>query len=146
MTTYAIELSYESGRTESVPLTAKTQAGAVRQLRQWLADNPAAQASVYLGFFRSTDGCHGYINTGGASPTGKAWRKAADSTEAYYDIYWLDEGNGTEGHPSRSVAEALDWANNEGSGRIRIEDSDGKVVMETNDVGEPLATYCAHAA
>jgi hypothetical protein len=59
----------------------------------------------------------------------------------YYDIYWLDEGNGTEGHLAKSVAEALDWANNEGSGRIRIEDADGKVVMETTDDGDPLDKY-----
>jgi hypothetical protein len=78
--TYGIELHHEESLPEYVQLTAKTDTGAVRQLKKWLSENTALdpETLVCLSFSRSSDGCTGYINPGGnASTTGKSWKANA---------------------------------------------------------------------
>lgn len=77
-TTYAIELSYESGRTEEIALKSTTDSQAEREMRKYLkAKSKGEDVNAFLSFFRKSDGQHGYLNQDGASPTGKAWSKGA---------------------------------------------------------------------
>lgn len=56
------------------PLTAKTDIGAIRQMRSWLKANPSAKRP-HLAFFRQSDGQKGFINpSGNAVINGEAWR------------------------------------------------------------------------
>jgi hypothetical protein len=77
--TYAIEIQYASGRTDSIPLSATSEKAAVQQLQRYLSQQqprsgtPIAQAKIYLSFFRAHDGQHGYLNPTGAAPTGSPW-------------------------------------------------------------------------
>lgn len=73
MTTYAIELSYESGRTVEIPLAVKIDSQATKKMREYLRTNQLMDVNAFLSFRRTTDGQHGYLNQDGASPTGKAW-------------------------------------------------------------------------
>ena len=67
-TTYHIEI--EGGDT--VPLTARTDAGAIRQARKFARDN---HTSVYLGWRRDTDQCVGYLDArGNSGPIGTVIR------------------------------------------------------------------------
>jgi len=71
---FAIEFTYEDRMPDSQPLAARTETQAVKELRKYLASaNLPEGALVFLGFHRSSDGQHGYINPGGASPVGKPW-------------------------------------------------------------------------
>ncbi len=79
LTTYAIELQYESGREEYVPLlTVITDSQATQQMRAYLSTNARQLLDVnaFLAFYRASDGQRGYLNQDGASPTGKAWSHA----------------------------------------------------------------------
>ena len=75
MTTYAIELSYESGRTVEIPLAVATDSQATKKMREYLQTNrrQLMDVNAFLSFRRTSDGQHGYLNQDGASPTGKAW-------------------------------------------------------------------------
>ena len=76
---YNIEITGTDGRKIYKRLTARTDRGAVRQLRaysrkiRYLSDGKTMKV-YYLRWDRESDGCSGYINPdGNASPVGKAW-------------------------------------------------------------------------
>lgn len=76
-TKYSIEMVDGNGESDYITLAARTDQEAERALKAWLTSKVRialpATTHVYLGFFRSSDGQHGYLNSDGASPTGKAW-------------------------------------------------------------------------
>lgn len=75
---YSVELRSESGSSENVVLTARTDRQAEAELRAWLKSNTVAEdCQVYLAFDRSSDGQHGYLNPDGASPMGLPWKAGA---------------------------------------------------------------------
>jgi hypothetical protein len=80
MTTYTIELCYESGRKVYIPLVAATDSRATKKMREYLQTNRCQLANVNAflwfqrGFRRARDGQSGYLNQDGANPTGKAWK------------------------------------------------------------------------
>jgi hypothetical protein len=75
MTTYSIELCYESGEKKYVPLAAKSDSQATKLMRDYLktSSRQLMDVNAFLAFDRDSDGQHGYINQDGASPTGKTW-------------------------------------------------------------------------
>ena len=73
MTTYTIEIQDAAGNVEALPLTARSDAMAIKQLKAWIAANSTTGAQIYLSFFRSSDHQRGYLNPHGASRTGRAW-------------------------------------------------------------------------
>ena len=74
--TYSIHIAYEDRPPDGQPLSARTDRSAVRELTAMLPQLRSAYvgAQIYLTWFRTSDGCRGYLNPGeGASPTGKPW-------------------------------------------------------------------------
>jgi len=72
---YAIELSYESGKTVEVPIDATTDSQARKKMKEYIRTNKRQLMDVnaFLSFRRGSDAQHGYLNQDGASPRGKAW-------------------------------------------------------------------------
>ena len=70
MTTYTIELQYQTMDVDYVQLPARSDAEAVRQMEQYPRPE---NARAYLTFYRESDGQYGYINRDGASAVGKSW-------------------------------------------------------------------------
>jgi hypothetical protein len=73
-TSYSIIVSYPEGRSFSIPLTARTDKGAVRQLKKWMTSVYHGDAEqIFLEFYRPCDGTVGYLNRSGASHVGWPW-------------------------------------------------------------------------
>lgn len=73
-TNYSIEITYESKQADYIPLDARSDSQAIKQLGQWRKTNTVSQgANIFLAFSRASDGQHGYINPDGAAPTGRKW-------------------------------------------------------------------------
>lgn len=69
--TYSVEISYEDRPSESIPLRAKTDKGAMRQTAEYLPRNDGGK--VFLHFHKHGNG-EGYLDSNGnACYPGRAW-------------------------------------------------------------------------
>ncbi len=72
---YTIEITYENRPTEVIPLSAKTDKGAMKQVKEYLPREDGGK--VFLHFYRSGGGYgEGYLDRDGNSLTvhgGRAW-------------------------------------------------------------------------
>jgi hypothetical protein len=72
--TYVIMIMHADKPEDLIPLTAKTDVGAVRQIKQYVAAHPEETGYIFLSWHRKSDGCTGYLNPSvGADATGAPW-------------------------------------------------------------------------
>jgi hypothetical protein len=73
-TRYTIVISYPDRPNMLIPLTARTDKGAIRQLKKWMAPVYLGDGKkIFLRFYRPCDGTVGYLNRSGASHVGWPW-------------------------------------------------------------------------
>ena len=73
MTSYEIKVQECDGETYYQPLSATTDAAALREMTERVK-HYERNIRVFLAWQRDSDGCRGFLNSdGSASATGKAW-------------------------------------------------------------------------